>query len=484
MYISTKTRKTRNYQKLRLLHLPPQQAKRHKQKTTSTMSSSLKRKTDCMALSQTTTRPFLPKWESQVGIQVCARDSKTSKVTSAKCLFCLTFGREEEDNQEPDKKKRRKTSNTKFFNEPWRIDNIKKHMVNQHSEKFEEYKSLSHEEKKIFFLTKNNNAQIGPEGQDFINIDSNIVEKIIDNLLINTFSISITSETENLKNNGLILIKKNEFYCVKLKSILKMNIIRKLIAAGISFKQIEKSYQIYKEETNLGTLGTVNKKEIIQLSRIICIMNLQFIKNILKNIWAFSIAFDAGNNLNSSYLDVRIRFYYKNKINNIHLLAIPMKKHHTGKYQFDLIVKVLDIIIPLWRVKLIGITTDGASAMVGSIQGTCTRLAKECKSEIFRIWCGTHQLDLALKKSLKKIFNNKFIRMVTTLSNHLRRQKNFNDEQEFFCPSYVSTRWISMGKTLSWLKNKRVILLNYFIEKNYNGLQKLIGGLFYLQFNL
>ena len=38
---------------------------------------------------------------------------------------------------------------------------------------------------------------------------------------------------------------------------------------------------------------------------------------------------------------------------------------------------VLDVLAQNWRHQLIGIATDGASTMTGSVKGTCTRLSKE-----------------------------------------------------------------------------------------------------------
>jgi len=99
---------------------------------------------------------------------------------------------------------------------------------------------------------------------------------------------------------------------------------------------------------------------------------LQYLKEIFKNIWAFAIAIDAGNNARTAYLDLWMRCYFKGALQNFHLLAIPMHESHTGEYQSGLIVEAMNVLAPNWRHQLIGITTDGASAMTGCVQGTCT----------------------------------------------------------------------------------------------------------------
>mgnify|MGYP003321281629 CR=1 FL=1 len=196
-----------------------------------------------------------------------------------------------------------------------------------------------------------------------------------------------------------------------------------------------------------------------------CTVNLQGLKEILKDIWAFSIALDAGNNAGTAYLDLRMRCYYKNFLQNLHLLAIPMRERHTGAYQYDLIVNALDILAPNWRYQLIGVSSDGASTMTGCIQGTVSRLARECHTPIFRIWCGAHQLDLVIKKAFNGLCNERFLNIVTGVTGHLRRQQNLISDMKCACPTFVLTRWISMGKLLKWLKEKRIRLLQHFEEK-------------------
>ena len=115
-------------------------------------------------------------------------------------------------------------------------------------------------------------------------------------------------------------------YTVKVNSVLKLNLVTKFIAIGVSFRQARKLYQTVKEETGMGSLGSVSDDEVTQLCRILCAINLQYMKELFKKVWAFSISLDAGNNEGgSSYLDIRMRCFFKGDIRNLHLLAIPMR---------------------------------------------------------------------------------------------------------------------------------------------------------------
>jgi hypothetical protein len=142
-----------------------------------------------------------------------------------------------------------------------------------------------------------------------------------------------------------------------------------------------------------------------------------------------------------------------------------MRERHTGEYQYNLVVSLLDILAPNWKHQLIGIATDGASSMTGCIKGTCTRLSNECHSRIFRIWCGAHQLDLVMKMSFNKLCNKKFLDTQTSVKGHLRCQQNLIAEMKSTCPTFVTTRWLSLGKLLKWLIDKRVRLIQHFDQK-------------------
>jgi len=49
-----------------------------------------------------------------------------------------------------------------------------------------------------------------------------------------------------------------------------------------------------------------------------------------------------------------------------------MCERHTGEYQYGLIVEPMNLLAQNWRHQLIGIKTDGASAITGCVQGACT----------------------------------------------------------------------------------------------------------------
>ena len=406
------------------------------------------------------------------------------------CLFCRQFGRnEDEDGGE---RKRKRTTNCKFYKFPWRSDNMAKHLKQQHPLQWNEYLSLSDEEKKEYFV-KNESAEvvnmrsfIQPEGsmkarilakQKFrFMIDEDIVDTLIFGMLFSKNDHDDNNEGEDHDPTNFERAKRNAFkhfihndddnvYVIEVKSVLKLNMVTNFVSVGVSFRQASKLYQSVKEETGMGVMGSISDVDVAHHCRMVCAINLQYLKELFKQIWAFAIAIDAGNNAGTAYLDLRMRCFFKGGLHNFHILAIPMRQRHTGEYQYDLVVEALNVLAPNLRHQLIGITTDGASAMTGCVQGTCTRLSNECTGNIFRIWCGAHQLDLVVKKAFNELMNEQFLNTLTGVTGHLRRQQNLIQEMNCACPTYATTRWISMGKVLKWLKANRVRLLVHFAEK-------------------
>jgi hypothetical protein len=131
-------------------------------------------------------------------VQICTRDPVSKDVMSVECLLCTYFGRDNDDT--PDRKRKR-TSNDIYNVAPWRSGNFINYLCKQHATMWEEYKKLTHEEKKSFFVTTKApskavnlqsfaqaeasvNAQIIAKQKCSFVIDGDIVSKIIVDLLL------------------------------------------------------------------------------------------------------------------------------------------------------------------------------------------------------------------------------------------------------------------------------------------------------------
>lgn len=437
---------------------------------------------------------FKKEWEIKLGVQISAVDPQTKETTSVVCLFCKCLGRDTQNiTASGNDRKRKSTVRVHYYSAPFRIDNIRRHNVAQHQDQWESYQKLSLDARKEYFVEResalviNMRSFVQPQASatslilakqqcTFI-FDAAIINDVIGDLLFDP-NVECTSRSGSPEDEGAARKRAMSVFVVNgtsddeastykatIKSVLKLNLIIRFLSCGVSFAQASKLYVGFKEETGMGVLGSINDVQVAQICRIVCAANLQHLKDLCANVWAFSIGLDAGNNAGSSYLDVRIRFYLNGTINNFHILAIPMRERHTGAYQFGLVVTLLNVIAPNWREQLIGIASDGASDMTGCIQGAVTRLCQEAKSEVYRVWCGAHQLDLVMKKAFHKLCDDQFVGILTRLTAHLRRQQNLINDMKTACPTFAETRWISMGKLLKWLKDKRGRLFQHFDDK-------------------
>jgi hypothetical protein len=70
-----------------------------------------------------------------------------------------------------------------------------------------------------------------------------------------------------------------------------------------------------------------------------------------------------------------------------------------------------------------------------------------------------------VKKAFNQLISDKFLNTLTAVTGHLRRQQNLIHDMKSACPTYATTRSISMGKVLKWLKANRLRLLVHFSEK-------------------
>ncbi len=70
--------------------------------------------------------------ELDLGVKVMDVDPVDGRVIAVSCKFCIYFGREDVKNVITERKRKRRSTVTTFKNN-FRRDNIKLHMINQHS---------------------------------------------------------------------------------------------------------------------------------------------------------------------------------------------------------------------------------------------------------------------------------------------------------------------------------------------------------------
>jgi hypothetical protein len=341
--------------------------------------------------------PFNEKHTLEYGLQVYGR-SATGTVDSVVCRFCTTFeregkgrgGKKKNDNEEW---KRDITLNAKYFTAPFRAEYYRSHLK-CHAEKWKEYCHCSTEEKRKFFDVPNPSANslhahfdITKTGEPLVLFfDADIVESLIGDML---FDAETTEDDDDdtptsTREQALAIFKQSgEGYKVEIKNRMQYRLTIKLIGNALSFKQIVNAFRDFKEETHKACIGSVPLGKAIFFCRVMLASSLQNIKDSLKEVFCYSVAFDSATYQNTSYFDIRLRVYKNGDVHNIHVLALPMFERHTGDYMFQLFQRLFDTLDPSWKNKLIGVTSDGARSMTGLERGVVTRIQSEVLQQGF-----------------------------------------------------------------------------------------------------
>jgi hypothetical protein len=110
------------------------------------MAQTMKKRKTSDTPSRTTS--FQQKHLLEFGLEI-TQSEHNNVVTCVVCLFCKWLGRS--GATEDDGRECNQTSNTKYWNPPFRKENFVGHLTSQHPDDFAEYKALCNQEKKKFF---------------------------------------------------------------------------------------------------------------------------------------------------------------------------------------------------------------------------------------------------------------------------------------------------------------------------------------------
>jgi hypothetical protein len=88
-----------------------------------------------------------------------------------------------------------------------------------------------------------------------------------------------------------------------------------------------------------------------------------------------------------------------------------------GEVMFTMVDSFLSVLCPDWKIRLLGVTSDGARNMTGRVAGVVTRIdnAMNEACQLTRIWCGAHQLDLVMEYIMSHVIKQRFFSALTGL---------------------------------------------------------------------
>jgi len=218
---------------------------------------------------------FQDSYTVDYALKVTERHTYNRQVLSARCLFCIYIGRE----YKPDEARiRQPTTNSKDFRPPYRVELFRKHHEGQHPSIWRRYQSTSDQDKSEFFddytiYANTLLAKFQPTQTLFtFDIDVPIVDTIIGDMFFHPDDHASMS-----RMNALRLFKHNDDtngYRVTRDNSLQFGLIVDLIAAGLSFRQVESVLNAFKARTGLAKIGCINDTGIANNARALCGINI------------------------------------------------------------------------------------------------------------------------------------------------------------------------------------------------------------------
>lgn len=405
------------------------------------------------------------------GLEIVHRDPQSKAIVAVECQFCKCFGH---DNIVPLEKKRQReqTEAVKMFRRPFRPENYRSHLNHAHSERWPIYQQLSSSEKQSYFQNNRNfkstldyclKASLSQSSMIF-EVDHNIVDEIVIKMF---FHPDDHDDVAQQVISKLFQSLDDNKYQIIIKNPILFRLVQKYVSHGLSFRQIVAILTETKQELKTPLITGINATAVTTMIRIGCAISLQYLATILnkKSIWAFSLANDSSTHYGRSYFDNRVRIHLNGRIHNLHVIVMPIFERHTDQHLYDLVKSAFDILCPDWRRKLISAGSDGGSNMIGRYQGVVTRLEQEAEFEIYRTWCGLHQLDLIVEAGYKALMDGEFYQRLGQFVAHLRMQQNLQTEMRSQCPKFT-TRWIAAGNICRWLLNNRNQLFQHLTQSS------------------
>jgi len=346
------------------------------------------------------------------------------------------------------RKLRKRTANHKQWTGPkFHTDNFTKHLQQQHAKRWEEYNQLrqsyiqevnsspdssvletplTNRFKKFFrttFMPAYFEAHQSGKQRVAINIGKDIVEIVVLGLLFDVDADDVASTSraraifEEVHNSNNELVSS---YNIRINNFDQLRYVQRLLGCGLSFMQCAKMVSASQEELGQAAkIGCASENDVARITRIICVLSLEMLSEMMRASWAYSVGLDAStNSFGVSMLDLRIRIPVNEDIHNFHMLAVPMFAKHFGEEMFKLLSNSLSALDSDWKMKIVGITTDGAASMTGVRKGIVSRIQAVAAKGLIQVWCGAHQLDLALKKTLGRL-PEPFLTMLTTMIAYL-----------------------------------------------------------------
>jgi hypothetical protein len=160
-----------------------------------------------------------------------------------------------------------------------------------------------------------------------------------------------------------------------------------MLAGPRSFRSIAETTRLIKVSEGMA-LGfpVATPTDVSDIARQVGGIYLASLSALLRSSNGYALACDGGeDNTSIKYFDIRVRLFVKGKSVNLHVCVLPESESATGLFMYKTLDTVMTAMDVLWKSKVIGINTDGASAMTGWSAGLASRVVEAASSECYRV---------------------------------------------------------------------------------------------------
>eukprot|EP00644_Phytophthora_capsici_P019189 jgi/Phyca11/132411/e_gw1.161.6.1 len=273
---------------------------------------------------------------------------------------------------------------------------------------------------------------------------------------------------------------------VVVHSRAQVDCLVELAAAGLSFRQISSAMQTFRSHAfvllrDIRHLQSAHKAspqytedQTAEYIRLIIAVNLSVVSRLLRGCWAFSLELRASMEHSPvrSYLEFRVKAYGAGAMHNVHLISIPGYENKCKMMMFTTLERVLTVVLPNWRQRLIGVATDGDAQMPARVLDIVARLQQETTIPVvYRSSSGCHQLDCIVTNFFSSLQGGCFLLALKEISTYVRRQPDLVARMtpppaRHNSASCAKERWLAFGKETNWIAAHRELIFRHLeVEK-------------------
>ncbi|POM81606.1 Hypothetical protein PHPALM_400 [Phytophthora palmivora] len=295
------------------------------------------------------------------------------------------------------------------------------------------------------------------------------------------------------------------YYQIAIFNRMEMDIAVDSLAVGMSPRQVAWHLAaLTRRTTGAGGAAPVfpllKVEDIRELARLTVSTSMQLTGELLSRSWTFGLVLRevtmAPKAPHAAFLDVRVVVYANGKLRDVHIVALPLFERHKALTLAHSIESVLDAALPLWRIRVLGLTHNGHIIVLStspSVHRTAEVLALLETSiqtstralpnrELHKTWGACCQVSLALSTFYESLLGGDFLSALHALIAYIRREPALL--REMGPPPSVLTKdnagidnlnasvdlhtdpeLVTMGLDTQWITDKRVRLRKHLEQQ-------------------